>query len=60
MSGDPPNIIIGTAFGYTFMDFVMNTGPIAWIGMLVTLGFFYLVFRKTLASSQANSDISAV
>jgi Na+/H+ antiporter NhaD/arsenite permease-like protein len=59
MSGDPPNIIIGTAFGYTFTDFLLNTGPIAWIGMLFTLGFFYLVFRKTLTSSQANSNTPA-
>jgi Na+/H+ antiporter NhaD/arsenite permease-like protein len=56
MSGDPPNIIIGTAFGYTFVDFFLNTGPIAWIGMLVTLAFFYLAFRKTLTSSRDNSD----
>jgi len=33
MSGDPPNIIIGTALGYTFTDFVVNTGPIAWAGI---------------------------
>lgn len=51
MCGDPPNIIIGTAFGYTFTDFAINTGPIAWIGMLFTLGFFYLVFRKVLTQS---------
>jgi Na+/H+ antiporter NhaD/arsenite permease-like protein len=56
MSGDPPNIIIGTAFGYTFADFAVNTGPIAWIGMFFTLGFFYLVFRKALTSSQNNSN----
>ncbi len=56
MSGDPPNIIIGTAFGYTFMDFATNTGPIAWIGMIVTIGFFYLMFRKILTRpQQANS-----
>ncbi len=55
MSGDPPNIIIGTAFGYTFLDFVVNTGPIAWAGMLLALGFFYLVFRKALTSSQGGS-----
>ncbi|MFC1894313.1 SLC13 family permease [Chloroflexota bacterium] len=48
MCGDPPNIIIGTALGYTFADFAVNTGPIAWIGMLVTLGFFYFAFRKIL------------
>ncbi len=51
MSGDPPNIIIGTAFGYTFVDFVINTGPIAWIGMLTALGLFYLAFRKILTQS---------
>ena len=57
MSGDPPNIIIGTHFNYTFSDFILNTGIIAWIGMLVALAFFYLVFRglsrrrKTLCHS---------
>ncbi|MFC2035922.1 SLC13 family permease [Chloroflexota bacterium] len=56
MSGDPPNIIIGTAFGYTFMDFVVNTGIIAWAGMLVTLGYFFLVSRKALLSSQEKRD----
>jgi len=52
MCGDPPNIIIGTALGYTFTDFVVNTGPIAWAGMAVTLVFFYFMFRKILTPSQ--------
>ena len=56
MCGDPPNIIIGTAFGYSFFDFAANTGPIAWIGMILTLGFFYFSFRKILRSSQDNSN----
>ena len=58
MSGDPPNIIIGTALGYTFTDFAVNTGPIAWIGMLLSLGFFYLVLRKPLTSPQGESSAS--
>ena len=58
MSGDPPNIIIGTALGYTFTDFLINTGPIAWAGMLLALGFFYLIFRKTLTASQNEADTS--
>ena len=33
MCGDPPNIIIGTALGYTFTDFIKNTGVI--IGTVV-------------------------
>ena len=55
MSGDPPNIIIGTHFNYTFSDFILNTGIIAWIGMLVALAFFYLVFRKTLTQSSSGN-----
>ncbi len=56
MSGDPPNIIIGTAFGYTFTDFVVNTGPVAWLGMLVTLAYFWFIFRKILTSPQQDSS----
>ncbi len=51
MSGDPPNIIVGTAFGYTFRDFIINTGPIAWAGIILALIYFYLVFRKSLTSA---------
>jgi Na+/H+ antiporter NhaD/arsenite permease-like protein len=56
MCGDPPNIIIGTAFGYTFFDFATNTGPIAWAGMILTLIFFYLVSRRILARPQQSTD----
>ncbi|MEW6556417.1 MAG: ArsB/NhaD family transporter [Elusimicrobiota bacterium] len=51
MCGDPPNIIIGTAFGFSFFDFLKNTGLVAWIGMFFTLGFFYLVFKKELVAN---------
>jgi Na+/H+ antiporter NhaD/arsenite permease-like protein len=56
MCGDPPNIIIGTAYGYSFFDFATNTGPIDWIGMFATLAFFYFSFRKVLKSSQDNTS----
>jgi Na+/H+ antiporter NhaD/arsenite permease-like protein len=49
MCGDPPNIIIGTYHGFTFTDFLVNTGPIAWVGMLIALGLFYLFFRNVLS-----------
>jgi Na+/H+ antiporter NhaD/arsenite permease-like protein len=58
MSGDPPNIIIGTAFGFTFSDFIMNTGIIAWAGMLLAIGYFYFMFRKSLASSGFDASVS--
>lgn len=56
MSGDPPNIIIGTAFGYTFMDFLMNTGLIAWAGMAVALVFFFFASRKSLTAAHNKTD----
>jgi len=55
MCGDPPNIIIGTALGFTFTDFFLNTGTVAWIGMAASLIFFYVAFRKTLNHSESNS-----
>lgn len=52
MCGDPPNIIIGTALDYSFSDFLFNTGLIAGIGMIFTVAFFYLIFRKELGGSK--------
>ena len=61
MSGDPPNIIIGTSLGYTFSDFVVNTGPIAGLSMIVALLYFYVVLRKPLAATeQRNTGAEAV
>lgn len=46
--GDPPNIIIGTSLGYTFFDFLGNTGVMAAICLLIVVFYFYLIFRKEL------------
>lgn len=51
MCGDPPNIIIGTSLGFSFIDFLMNTGMIAGIGLVVTVLYFYLAFRKELSAA---------
>lgn len=48
MCGDPPNIIIGTSLGYSFTDFVTNTGVIAGVCLIAVLAYFYLLFRKEL------------
>ena len=58
MCGDPPNIIIGSQLGYSFMDFVMNTGLIAAVGLVVVLAYFYLVFHKELSKNGGNVDTS--
>ncbi len=34
MCGDPPNIIIGTSLGYSFSDFITNTGVMALISLV--------------------------
>lgn len=59
MSGDPPNIIIGTHFHYTFMDFLLNTGLIAWAGMIVAVVLFFFMFRKALRQTAAASPPGA-
>lgn len=53
MCGDPPNIIIGTALGYSFADFLTNTGLIAGIALIVIIIFFFFAFKKEL---NANKD----
>lgn len=53
MSGDPPNIIIGTSLGYTFMDFISNTGAVVGISFLFALVYFWLCFRKELKENEA-------
>ncbi len=46
--GDPPNIMIGSAVGLGFMDFVYNlTLPIIVI-LIVTMGLLLLIYRKSL------------
>ena len=53
MCGDPPNIIIGTSLGYSFTDFLTNTGVIAGVSLIVVVLYFYLVFHKELRASEA-------
>ncbi|MGA2766368.1 MAG: SLC13 family permease [Spirochaetia bacterium] len=48
MVGDPPNIILGTYFQLSFMDFARNTGLMAWIGFVVNTAFFIWFFRHEI------------
>lgn len=59
MCGDPPNIIVGTSLGFSFFDFLANTGVCAGICLVVTILFFYFAFKKELVSEKAEAvDIS--
>ena len=61
MCGDPPNIIIGTSFGYSFGDFVMNTGVIAFVALVFVLIYFYIACKKELtANSVTVEDLSSL
>ena len=60
MCGDPPNIIIGTSLGYSFMDFLTNTGVMAGVSLIAVLIYFYLVFKKDLVSKAADVDYSTL
>lgn len=52
MCGDPPNIIIGTSFGYSFSDFITNTGTMAGISLIFTIIFFFFAFKKDLKTTE--------
>jgi Na+/H+ antiporter NhaD/arsenite permease-like protein len=53
MVGDPPNVILGTYFGLSFMDFVRNTGAIAWIGFVINTALFIWFFRGEIMPARA-------
>ena len=48
MCGDPPNIIIGTTLRFGFSDFILNTGPIAFVSLIAVIGLFYAGYHKRL------------
>lgn len=56
MCGDPPNIIIGTSLGYTFMEFLTNTGPIALAGLAAVILYFWLINHSRYRSWEASPE----
>lgn len=54
--GDPPNVLIGSAAGFSFNDFLINSFPIvlvAWLGVLLLLQY---LFRKELLIPPRNTE----
>jgi len=60
MCGDPPNIIIGTSLGYSFADFITNTGAIAGISLVFTIAYFYFVSKKELSKAGKDIDLTTL
>jgi Na+/H+ antiporter NhaD/arsenite permease-like protein len=54
--GDPPNIMIGSAAGLSFNDFLINMGPIAFIDLLLSFGLIYLLYRGAMRISEDKKD----
>lgn len=55
MCGDPPNIIIGTSLEYSFTDFVMNTGVIAGISLILVIVYFYFACGRQMATESSGA-----
>lgn len=51
--GDPPNIIIGSAVGISFSDFIINNGPFVLFTLALTIGLFSLRHFKELKTSSS-------
>ena len=49
--GDPPNIIIGSRAGFTFLDFLNELTPIVIVIYCVCMGVLLFIFRKTFVAS---------
>lgn len=49
--GDPPNIIIGTRAGLSFMDFVRELSPVVAIIFVVCISILVFMFRKGLKAT---------
>lgn len=54
--GDPPNIMIGSAAGLGFTDFILGTGPVVVIILAVFVGIFTLIYRGNLHVERENME----
>ena len=57
MCGDPPNIIIGTSLGYSFADFVTNTGLMALISIVVIVPYMYFTLGRSLKAVKVDTSV---
>ncbi len=58
MIGDPPNIMIGSAAGFSFFDFIMVDAPAVVIIMAAVLVVFYFIYgRKMVVSASQRAAI---
>ncbi|TNF93222.1 MAG: hypothetical protein EP297_12680 [Gammaproteobacteria bacterium] len=54
--GDPPNIMIGSAVGLTFNDFLLNLAPITLVILPITLFVIYLIWGRHMHADDKDRD----
>jgi Na+/H+ antiporter NhaD/arsenite permease-like protein len=54
--GDPPNVMIASAAGFTFNDFLTHTAPLVLIAWLAALLILRMVFRSELREKPKNIE----
>lgn len=54
--GDPPNVLIGSAAGFSFNDFLINSLPIVAVAWLATLVLLRFLFRDELSKHPGNAE----
>ena len=54
--GDPPNILIGSAAGFGFLDFIIHLAPIVVVVWIASQGLLLLLFRRELTHRPSNID----
>lgn len=54
--GDPPNILIGSAAGFTFIDFLTHSLPVVFIVWLVALGILFFLYRNDFSEKPTNLE----
>jgi Na+/H+ antiporter NhaD/arsenite permease-like protein len=52
--GDPPNIMIASATGFSFLEFLINLGPVSLVALAISLLYFRRRFMKN--RDQANDQ----
>ncbi len=52
--GDPPNILIGSATGLSFNEFLFNLAPIAIVLQVMYLGIFHFIWGRKMRASDEN------
>lgn len=57
--GDPPNIMIGSAAGLSFGDFVVNLGPVIIVILAVVIIIFKFIYRNDLVKSENSAELIA-